>query len=51
LQYGSKKKCVSFFDNGKEEKIEIEENNQLYEYSSRIINVIDRYEKKGIATE
>jgi hypothetical protein len=47
LHYGSKRKFASFFDTEKEEKIEIFENNQLYEFSSRIINVIEKYEKKG----
>ncbi len=50
LHFNSKKKCITFFDNGVEEKIEIENNNQLYEYSSRLINVIDQYEKKGTIT-
>jgi hypothetical protein len=47
LHFNTKKKLVTFFDNQKEEKVEIENNNQLYEFSSRIINVIDQYEKKG----
>lgn len=47
LHFNSKKKFVSFFDTGKEERVEIENNNQLYEFSSRLINVVDQYEKKG----
>lgn len=47
LHFNSKKKYVSFFDNGKEEKVEIESNNQLYEYTSRLINVVGQYDSKG----
>ncbi len=45
LHYNSKKKLVSFFDNGKEERVEIKTNSELYEYSSRMIKVLDLYEK------
>ena len=34
-----------FFDTGREEKVEIHNNSQLYEYASRLISVIDQYEK------
>jgi predicted type IV restriction endonuclease len=50
LHFNGKRKFVTFFDTGKEEKVEIENNNQLYEYSSRLIHVIDQYEKKGVVT-
>jgi len=40
--------CV-LFDTGKEERVEIQDSNHLYEFASRIVNVIDRYEKKGVA--
>jgi len=46
LHFNGKKKQVSFFDEGKEEKVMIEENNQLYEFSSRLIKTIEFYEKK-----
>lgn len=45
LHFNSKRKYISFFDTGKEEKVEIENNNQLYEYVSRLIKIIDLYEK------
>jgi predicted type IV restriction endonuclease len=45
LHYNGKKKYVSFFDTGKEERVEIENSSQLYEYTSRLIAVIDFYEK------
>lgn len=47
LHFNGKKKYVSFFDTDKEEKVEIESNNQLYEYASRLISAVDKYEKKG----
>lgn len=46
LHFNGKKKQVSFFDEGKEEKVMIEENNQLYEFSSTLIKTIEFYEKK-----
>jgi hypothetical protein len=49
LHYNNKKKYVSFFDHGKEERIEIENNNQLYEFSSRFINTVDLYENAAAA--
>ena len=49
LHFNSKKKSVSFFDTGKEERVEIDGNNNLYDYSSRLVNVIDQYEKKSIS--
>lgn len=44
LHYNGKKKFVSFFDTGKEEKIELQNNAQLYEYASRLVKAIDNYE-------
>lgn len=49
LHYNSKKKFVSFFDTGKEERVEIDNNNQLYEYASRLIGTIEMYEKGSAA--
>lgn len=48
LHFNSKKKFVTFFDTGKEERVEIENNNQLYEYASRLIGTIDLYEKSNV---
>jgi hypothetical protein len=50
LHFNGKRKYVSFFDTGKEEKIEIESNNQLYEHASRLINCIDNYDKATAAS-
>lgn len=47
LYFNGKRKYVAFFDTDKEEKVEIETSSQLYEYSSRLIKAIDKYEKKG----
>ncbi len=45
LHFNGKKKIISFFDQGKEEKISIEANNQLYEFASRLLGTIETYEK------
>jgi predicted type IV restriction endonuclease len=45
LHYNGKKKYVSFFDTGKEEKVELQNNSQLYEYASRLVSVVNQYEK------
>lgn len=45
LHYNGKKKCVSFFDTGTEEKVVIENNSELYDHASRFITAIDKYEK------
>ncbi len=37
LHYNGKKKFVSFFDTDKEERVEIQSNADLYEYSARLI--------------
>lgn len=50
LHFNGKKKFVSFFDTGKEEKIEIQTNNQLYEYASRFIKGAEQYEKVVLRT-
>jgi hypothetical protein len=49
LHFSPKRKLVTFFDTGKEERVEIESNSNLYEHSSRLINVVDQYEKKSSA--
>lgn len=49
LHFNGKRKYVSFFDSGKEEKVELQTNNQLYEFASRLIATVDQYEKKGSA--
>ncbi|MDB5193348.1 MAG: restriction endonuclease or methylase [Segetibacter sp.] len=48
LNYNGRKRFITFFDNGKEEKVEIENNSQLYDHASRFVNVVDQYEKKGV---
>lgn len=48
LHYNGKKRYASFFDTGKEERVELENNSQLYEYASRLIGVIEQYEKLTI---
>ena len=47
LHFNGKKKQVSFFNQGKEEKVNIEANNQLYEFTSRLLATIDGYENVG----
>jgi hypothetical protein len=39
---------VSFFDTGKEEKVLIDSNNKIYDYVSRLVKVIDIYEKPNV---
>lgn len=51
LHYNTKRKCVSFFDTGKEEKVEIESNSQLYEYAARLIKVLEMYEKVTMSVQ
>ena len=45
LYFNAKKKAVTFFDTGNEEKVVIENNSQLYDHASRFIKTIDLYEK------
>lgn len=45
LHYNGKKKYVSFFDTDVEERVEISNNSQLYDYSARLLKAIDKYEK------
>jgi hypothetical protein len=45
LHFNGKKKLVSFFDTGKEEKVELSTNSDLYAFSSRLIKTIEIYEK------
>lgn len=47
LHFNAKKKFVSFFDTGKEEKVEIQNTSQLYDYTSRLVKVLDMYDKNG----
>ena len=47
LHFNSKKKSVTFFDEGKEEKVEIVDIHDLYEHASKIIKVIGQYESAG----
>lgn len=52
LHFNGKKKHVSFFEDGKETKIEIKNNNELYEHTSKLVSCIAQYEKgKGIVEE
>ncbi|HEX9513234.1 MAG TPA: type I restriction endonuclease [Puia sp.] len=48
LHFNQKKKQISFFDTGKEEKMALDSNNKIYDYASRIIKVIDIYSKSSI---
>jgi len=48
LHFNQKKKQISFFDTGKEEKISLDSNNKIYDYASRLIKVIDIYTKSGV---
>jgi hypothetical protein len=50
LHFNGKKKYVSFFDTGKEEKIELQNNNELYEHASRLIKTVDSYDKSVAAS-
>lgn len=47
LHFNTKSKQVSFFDTGKEEKVNLKENNQLYEFISRFIKTFENYEVLG----
>lgn len=47
LHWNGKKKLISFFDNGKEEKIRIESPSDIYEHASRVISVLEQYETAG----
>lgn len=44
LYFNGKKRQVAFFDNGKEEKLPLENNNDLYSFSSKLIGAIEFYE-------
>lgn len=44
LHFNGKKKQISFFETGKEERINLDENNQLYEFTSRFMKTIEMYE-------
>jgi predicted type IV restriction endonuclease len=45
LHFNGKKKYVSFFDTGKEEKVELTATNDLYEHAGRLITAVDNYDK------
>lgn len=45
IHFNGKKKQITFFDNGKEEKENLDKVNQLYEFSSRFIKTLSLYEK------
>ena len=45
LHLNGKKKMVSFFDSGKEEKLPVESASSLYEYASRLIKTVEIYDK------
>ena len=47
LHFNSKSKQVSFFDTGKEEKVSLKDDSQLYEFISRFVKTIDLYEPKA----
>ncbi len=47
LHFNQRRKQVSFFDTGKEEKVVIEDNSKLYDHGSRLIKVIDIYTGAG----
>jgi predicted type IV restriction endonuclease len=48
LYFTEKKKAVTFFDTGKEERINIDQISDLYNHSSRLIATVESYEKKPI---
>jgi hypothetical protein len=48
LHFNQKKKQISFFDTGKEEKVPLENNNKLYEFSAKLIKVVDIYDKSTV---
>lgn len=45
LHYNGKRKLISFFDTGKEERVEVDSSSQLYDFASRLVGVIEIYEK------
>jgi len=45
LHFNGKKKYVSLFDTGKEERVEIISNSDLYGYASRLVTTVDSYDK------
>lgn len=51
LHFNTKGKQVTFFDNGREEKVSLKDNNQLYESISRFIKTIELYEKPTLKSE
>ncbi|MEJ7611332.1 MAG: type I restriction endonuclease [Ferruginibacter sp.] len=53
LHFNGKKKQVTFFDTGKEERVNLEESNHLYEFTSRFMTTLGLYEKtiKGMPAD
>lgn len=45
LHYNGKKKYISFFDTGKEVKVEIQNPTDIYEHASKLISTLELYEK------
>ncbi len=45
LHFNGKKKQITFFDTDKEEKINLDESNQIYEHTSRLIKTVELYEQ------
>lgn len=45
LHFNGKKKQITFFDTDKEERINLNETNQIYEYTSRLIQTVESYEQ------
>lgn len=45
LHFNGKKKQITFFDTDKEEKVTIDEINQIYEHTSRLIKTVELYEQ------
>lgn len=45
LHFSGKKKQITFFDTDKEEKINLDESNQIYEHTSRLIKTVELYEQ------
>ncbi|TCJ18633.1 restriction endonuclease [Flaviaesturariibacter flavus] len=50
LHFNGRKKYVSFFDTGKEERVEISGSSDLYDYAARLISVVDTYDKSTAVT-
>jgi len=49
LHFTDKKKAITLFDSGKEERINIDQISDLYNHASRLIATVDLYEKKTVS--